>query len=274
MIHKTINLKDEFPMLDKSVKLISYCPDNFEEISISRRRKTLLLLPGGAYCFNSDREGEPVALRYMGHDINVFMLDYSHGPYVPPYPFVEAFAALAYIRRHADEYHVETNSIGVIGFSAGGHLAASLGAFYNKREYWDFLLASEDEIKPNALILGYPVIDLNDHEVTANNLLLNAPDKKDEYCVEKQVTSCFPPTFIWTCNDDALVSSMSSLSLALALKKSGVRFELHHYAFGNHGGSIGEPCVNPDNVDCQTLKEGSYYRDWVERSIRFLDMIL
>ncbi len=139
MINKTIDLKNEFPMLDKSVKLVSYCPDNCDEISLAKRRRTLLLLPGGAYSFNSAREGECVALRFLGHDINVFLLDYNHGPYFPPYPFVEGFAAIAYLRRHAEEYHVDPDAIGVIGFSAGGHFAASLGAFYEKREYAAFL---------------------------------------------------------------------------------------------------------------------------------------
>ncbi len=273
MINKVIDLKDEFPMLEKSVRLISYCPDNFEEMSISRHRKTLLLLPGGAYRYNSDREGEPVALRFLGHDMNVFLLDYSHGPYLPPYPFVEGFATIAYIRRHADEYHVDPNAIGVIGFSAGGHFAASLGAFYNKKEYSSFLSCSEDEIKPNALILGYPVINLSGNKITADNLLLKAPEKKDEYCIEKQVTAAYPPTFIWSCNDDTDVNTINSLLLALALKENGVRFELHHYAYGIHGGSIAEPYVYPDNVEPARLEEATYYHDWVERALNFLKRV-
>ncbi len=274
MINKTIDLKDEFPMLEKSVKLISYCPDNFTEFSQDRRRKTLLLLPGGAYRYNCPREGESVALRFLAYDINVFLLDYNHGPYFPPYPFVEGYAAIAYLRRHAEEYHVDVNGVGVIGFSAGGHFAASLGAFYDKTKYAAFLSSTAAEIKPNALLLGYPVIDMDAHQETADNLLLNAPDKKDEYCIEKQVSPSFPPSFIWANNDDSDVSSLNSLLLAIALKKNGVRFELHHYAYGIHGGSIAEPYIYPDSVDPLRLKEADYCHNWVELALRFIEEIL
>lgn len=273
MIYKKINLQEEFPCLHKPTALIAYCPDNSEEISLNRKRRSLLLLPGGAYRYNSDREAEPIALRFLGYDINVFLLDYNDAPFEPPYPFLEGFAAIAYLRRHAEEYHIDSAHIAAIGFSAGGHFAASLGAFYDKKPYADILKATPEEIKPDGIILCYPVISMDSdltEKHTAMRLLEKAPEKKEEYSIEKQVTSSFPPTFIWASGADMAVNSINSILLAAALKRNGVRLEFHHYPFGEHGGSLADRSVYPDDYDPNALKDISYCQDWFLSALRFI----
>ena len=107
MIYKTVNLKDEFPCLKQDVSLTAFCPENSKEISQNRKRKTILIIPGGAYVFLSERETDPIALRLVGFDVNAFVLNYNLGPYESPYPFLEG---LGFLRRRELRSH--------FGFSA------------------------------------------------------------------------------------------------------------------------------------------------------------
>lgn len=273
MIYKTINLKDEYPMLKNDVRLHCYCPSNFNEFSKDRKRKCVLTLPGGAYCFLSEREAEPVVLKFLSEDLACFCLEYNLGPYEYPYPMIEGFTAISYIRKHQDEFHVDPNHIIVAGFSAGGHFAASLGAFCIKKEYADFLNVKLEDIKVNGLILSYPVITMGDctHGPTRDQLLKERPDLKDYYSIEKQVTPAYPVTFLWTTNDDTCVDASNSLLLALALKKNKVRFELHYYPIGDHGGSLANEIVSPkDDYLTNVL---SYFSSWIDLAIQFIKKI-
>lgn len=271
-----INLRDEFPMLHKDVYLTSYVPDNFPEYSAGKKRRALLLIPGGAYCFVSDREGEVVALRFAGYDINVFLLTYNVGPYPElGYPFFEGFAAIAYIRKHAEEYHVDPAHLGVLGFSAGGHFAAALGAFRKDPFYANFLHVDSSLLELNGVLLGYPVISMGPitHPDTRQNVTLGKPELIEKYSIEKQVTSDFPKTFIWTTYNDDVVDAMNSLTMAEALKKNHIQFEFHCYPDGFHGASIADPSCNG------AMKEGyferyGYLADWVNQALRFINTIM
>ncbi len=276
MIHEIIHLKDFYPALTSDPALISYCPSNFPNFSDGRKRKTILLLPGGAYCSIAPNEGESVALRLLGNDINVFILHYSVKNYYAPYPFVEGFAAISYLRNHADYYHIDINHIGVMCFSAGGHFAASLGVFYTKKEYADYLGVPLANLKINGVLLGYPVITMGEytHKQTSTQLLTNNKEKKDEYSIEKQITSFYPPTFLWTTNDDTIVDPINSLLLANSLKKAGVRFEFHYYPVGNHGASIGERMCYSNDVDPNFLNTVRYFHTWIQLAIKFIQEIM
>lgn len=271
-----INLREEFPMLHEDVFLTTYLPDNFPEYSASKKRHTLLLLPGGAYAFVSDRENEVVALRFAGHDINVFSLSYNVGPYTElGYPFFEGFAAIAHIRKHADEYHVDPDHLGVLGFSAGGHFAAALGAFMDDPFYSGFLKVDPSLLKINGVLLGYPVISMGPitHSLTQINVTLGKPELIEKYSIEKQVTPKFPKCFIWATSNDNAVDSMNSLVMAEALKKNSVPFELHLYPDGPHGGSLG------DSSCYGTMAEGYFERygylgDWVNQALRFIAKVM
>ena len=274
MIYKTVNLKDEYPMIKKDVKLHCYCPSNFDEFSKNRIRKCVLTIPGGAYCFVSEREAEPVVLKFLSEDLACFLLEYNLGPYDYPYPMIEGFAALSYIRKHKDEFHVDPDHIIVTGFSAGGHFAASLGAFCKKQDYADYLKVKLEDIKVNGLILSYPVITMYEptNGSTRDQLLNNRPDLKDYYSIEKQVTPDYPTTFIWTTDADTCVNSMNTLGLALALKKNKVKFELHYYPIGEHGASLANEIVNPkDEYLTNTL---SYIASWIDLAINFIKKIV
>ena len=275
MIYKTVNLKDEFPCLKQDVSLTAFCPENSKEISPNRKRKTILIIPGGAYVFLSERETDPIALRLVGFDVNAFVLNYNLGPYESPYPFLEGLAAIAYIRNHAQEYHVDPDHLGVMGFSAGGNFAATLGFLQNQKDWADLLNVPLAKIRINGILLGYPVIDLDDAGLTGEMLLKNQPEKKKDFEILPHVDSSYPPTFLFALNDDQVVDSMHSLKMAMALKKAGVRFEFHYYPVGYHGVSLADHSVYADEGEEPAYKPYlAYVENWFSHALRFIREIL
>ncbi|MCL2255120.1 MAG: alpha/beta hydrolase [Lachnospiraceae bacterium] len=183
----------------------------FQDMTI---RPAILVFPGGGYQMCSDREAEPIALAYMAEGYNTFVLRYS----VKKDDFKDAFndanEALEMLHKHADEWHISSDKIAVIGFSAGGHLAAMLGA--------------TGKIKPNAVILGYPAIFSKEGQ----KMNVRIPDADE--CVDETM----PPTFIFATSTDEVVPIANSLAIANSLDKAKVPFELHIFAQGSHGLSL------------------------------------
>ena len=136
---------------------VRYVLDNSEEIDPKRQRPSVLVIPGGGYAMTSDREAEPIAMQFLAAGCNAFVLRYSVAPSVFPTALLEAAEAVQRIRAHADDWHCDPSKIAVIGFSAGGHLAANLATTAGD----DTMRAhgyDPDAVRPNALMLGYPVI--------------------------------------------------------------------------------------------------------------------
>lgn len=260
-------------MLDKDVELVSYCPDNFKEFSTGRCRETILLLPGGGYDMVSEREGEPVALRLAGENINVFLLKYNTSPLRYPYPLIEAYAAIAYIRMNAVQYHVNENKIGVLGFSAGGHLAASAACYHTNSKYADLLKVNDSFIRINGCLLAYPVISTKEfsHQRSIENVTEGGKKElMDLFCIEEHVTEAFPKTFIWHTSTDRCVSVQNSLALAEALSKHHVVYEMHIYPVADHGISLANDACYGSNVSEQFLKEIQYPSVWIHAAIHFI----
>lgn len=117
----------KIPGIDGSAAtFVGYCLDNSKEIDPDRRRPSVLVIPGGGYEMTSDREAEPIAMQFLAAGFNAFVLRYSVKPSVFPVALLEAAEAVRRMRAHAAEWHVDGDRIAVIGFSAGGHLAANL----------------------------------------------------------------------------------------------------------------------------------------------------
>ncbi len=273
MIHEYINLKVHYPQLNggDDVLLYSYCPDNFDEWSMGRKRKTILILPGGGYKFISQREAEPIALQYLKEDFNVFILAYTvkQKPVLHPLnPVDEVFASILYIKRNAEKYNVDIDHISILGFSAGGHLAASAGLFYQDETYSKLLNCDIDELKFKGLLLAYPVISLTNytHLATCNIRTNGNKELIDKFSIEKHITKKFPPTFIWSTFEDDNVSPLNSVMLIEQLIKNNVRVEFHLYPEGHHGLSLANEITcsknNPDKYES--------VHTWIENSIRFI----
>ncbi len=107
----------------------------------------------------SDREAEPIALRFLAHGYHAVVLRYAVQTRFPQ-PVLDLAQTILMLRQRADEWHIDPGQITVCGFSAGGHLAAAMGVFWDKPFFYEPLGINAEQIKPNTLILGYPVIDL------------------------------------------------------------------------------------------------------------------
>ena len=208
-------------------------------------RPAIVICPGGAYAFTSDREAEPIALRFLDLGFQTFVLRYSVAPNTAfPGALLELAASVALVRDHAEEWGIDPDKIFVCGFSAGGHLAASLGVFWDREFVAPSLGRAAADVRPNGMVLGYPVISATqfiDTESIENVLLGNDTEEtRALVSLEKQVTADTPPAFIWHTAADDNVAVENSLMFAAALRENDVPFALHIVPDGRHGLSLAQ----------------------------------
>lgn len=245
MIHETIPI--QVPSADGPAELITYAPENFPELGTDRLRPALIICPGGGYHFLSDRETEPVALRFAGLGYAAFVLKYHVAPQGRwPVPQQQLLMSIAYIRDNWNRYHIDPHSVVVMGFSAGGHLAASAALMWNKQELYKPLRRRSTIFRPDGAILCYPVVTSGPyaHQGSIQNLLGDRYEElKDQVSLENQVPKQAPPIFLWHAADDTDVPVENSILLDEALRGKGAASELHIYPSGGHGQSLADHTV-------------------------------
>ena len=252
------------------IPLDTYCPHVSGEIDPDPRRRAVVICPGGGYEFLSEREAEPVALTFAAAGFNAFVVWNRVAPHVYPRPQQDAASAVAYVRKNAARYHVDPDKIAVMGFSAGGHLAASLGVLWPKAELWAPLSLTPEDVKPNAMVLSYPVINGGAKAHRGSFVALSGSkdlSEHEKYSLDKMVTKDTPPAFLWATWDDSVVPVESTLLMAAALRRADVQAEVHIFPHGEHGASLCRDVTsglrNPQMVlpDCA---------GWVDMAQRFL----
>ncbi|ROR31453.1 acetyl esterase/lipase [Mobilisporobacter senegalensis] len=253
MIYKEISVNVEGSM--PYVKLCMYFLDNSDEIDPEKLRPLILICPGGGYSMTSDREAEAFAIQFMSMGYHAAVLRYSVAPARYPTSLLELSKSIAYLRSQGEEYHIDTDKIIVQGSSAGGHLAASLGVFWNREFLSDKLKVSAETIKPNGLILNYPVITSKKfaHKDSFRNLLGDRYDSLvNEMSLEDQISKDTPRTFIWHTFTDASVPVENSLLFVEGLVEHKIPTEFHMYPVGAHGlGLANELTARPDGYGIQ-----------------------
>lgn len=254
--------------------LNTYVYDQPDEYCKGRLRPAMLVLPGGGYAFLSDREKEPVAVTYLQKGYNAFTLEYSIVPVKYPAQLLEGCMAVAYIKEHADEFHIDKNHVAAIGFSAGGHLCGMLATLYGEKIVRDTLGEHAKTVRPDAVILSYPVISSGKHGHAGSFVNLCGDDKAliETLSLEKRVTAGSAPAFIWCTVDDQLVPSENSLLMAAAYKEAGVPFELHIFRSAPHGTSLATPETLWAGTDGQGAHAyaNPHVAKWVDASAEFL----
>lgn len=225
---------------------------------IGRRfRPAIIICPGGAYEFRSDTEREYVAIKFQSCGYQSFVLDYSVK--VPfPKALFELASLIKHIRENADYYDVDPSKIFVCGFSAGGHLAAQMGALWNSNL---FTADAGDNtiIKPDGIILCYPVITSGQysHKDTIDNLTVGMKDEYQKYIsVEECITGSMPPVFVWHTLNDPEVPVENTMLLIEKLRANNISFECHVFSNGLHGLSLGTDytAVSEDHINKRVSK--------------------
>lgn len=230
-------------------------------------RDAILVIPGGGYgCVCSDREGEPIALAFVSRGMNAFVLNYTVPPTDKYLPLVEASLAMKHIKENALEYCINPKRVFVAGFSAGGHLAASLGTMWNDRELTKRTGFDCKLNKPCGMILCYPVITADErfaHLGSFKNLLGRECDDSEarkHFSIESRVSSDTCPAFIIHTATDQTVPVKNAMLMAYALAKEKIMFELHIYPSGPHGMALANSDTNMGREDLTDLA----YARWVD----------
>lgn len=201
-------------------------------------RKAILIIPGGGYAgLALEREGEQIAMAFLARGYNAFVLHYSIKDKPYPQQLIEASMAMKTIRDSAEEYGINPEKVFTVGFSAGGHLAGSLGTMWHKKEIYDVIDMPYGYNRPNGMMLIYPVINRENHYLSLENLLMDdVTDEKLSECeIDRAVDERTVPAFIMHTVTDQIVDVKGALDMANALTKAGISYELHIYPDGPHG---------------------------------------
>lgn len=247
---------------NKTAQVTFYLQEPSDEIDPKRKFPTMVVVPGGAYMWTSDREGEVIALEFLAKGYHAIVVNYSteglaafkdeqNLPVNPvsvfPNPLIELAEAIALIRENAEEWSVDSNRISVVGFSAGGNLTALLGVYWHEAWLEKKVGKSKELYRPNFLGIAYaPVdfVDIHKEESLINLALLGklkvSVEERKKISPVYHVSKNMPHSFIWHTGEDPLVSPKNALVLALKMQEVGVPFELHLYEKGIHGVALAD----------------------------------
>jgi len=218
----------------------------------------VVIFPGGGYWgLAMDHEGHQVAQWLNNFGVAGIVVSYRRGPGAAhPVPLLDAQHAIRTVRYNSEKWRIDPQRIGVMGFSAGGHLASSTGVHFDAGDQNADRPIERMSCRPDFMILGYPVISMTEdymHKGSRNNLIGKNPDPElaKEMSSELQVTPETPPTFLVLTNADKSVPAENSVYFYLALRKAGVPAEMHIFEKGDHG--FGLAPLNPILSDWMDL---------------------
>lgn len=269
-------------MINEKIKLFENCDDVYLETFCPEKiwditRDAVLIFPGGGYediC--NDREGEPIALSFAAKGINAFVLHYSVGrKYAFPRQLIEASAAMKYIKDNHKKYNINPDRVFATGFSAGGHVCASLGILWHIQEIYDVIPMDYGYNKPLGIIPVYPVISgiiSGTHIPSFRNLLCNDNPSKDELekcSLETLVDEKSSPACIIHTSSDGAVKVENALVLADAYRKAGQKFEMHIFYDAPHGMALGNDITSLGNP----LYDQPSLASWIDQCILWMKQI-
>lgn len=203
----------------------------------NQTRGVVVVVQGGAYWKTTFRETEPVALAFAAAGYHAVTLKYRFLPHRYPAPLADLAVCVKTLRENAAAWGIDPDRIILCGFSAGAHLCGALGVHWHTRELAALVGASNERIRPDRMILGYPVITAGQytHQPSMDNLCGDDADARARMSLEHWVSVQTPPTFLWHTVADEHVPVQNSLLFAQALAEHGVSFEMHIYPEGRHG---------------------------------------
>ncbi len=201
----------------------------------------IVICPGGGYAIHAtDHEGVQPAKYFNRIGVTAFVLRYRLSPYRHPVPLIDAQRALRFVRAHAEEFKIDKHRVGIMGFSAGGHLTSTSVTHFDGGDANAADAINKESSRPDFGILGYPVVSLTAdyaHRGSGSNLLGKDPTDAQLKSLsnELNVTAETPPLFLFHTSEDTGVPAENSVSMYLACREAGVPAELHVYQHGPHG---------------------------------------
>lgn len=201
----------------------------------------IVICPGGGYAIHAtDHEGVQPAKYFNRIGVTAFVLRYRLSPYRHSVPLMDAQRALRFVRAHANEFKIDKHRVGIMGFSAGGHLTSTSVTHFDGGDANAAEAIDRESCRPDFGILGYPVVSLSAdfaHRGSGNNLLGKDPSDEQLKSLsnELNVTADTPPLFLFHTSEDTGVPAENSVSMFLSCRKAGVPAELHVYQQGPHG---------------------------------------
>ena len=236
----------------------------------------VIIMPGGGYWGLTPNEGEPIALAFMTHGINAFVLYYPVNDKIrdPLDPLTCASLAMLHIRKNAKKYSINPARVFAVGFSAGGHLAGSLGILWHDEELQSRLPEKGDGNRPTGIVLCYPVITSGEyaHRSSFQYLLGSdnpAPEALERFSLEKHVNINAAPAFIMHTSDDNMVPVENALLLGAAYSHAHIQFEMRIYPHGPHGMVLG----NKVTWHGSPVLNNPLAARWVSDSIKWMNTI-
>lgn len=265
----TIELKKDYGFLKGGTLYPLYIHQAFDRPNPLWRRPAVIVVPGGGYGMVCPREGEVIAARFLAKGFQTFVLTYLAAKEGVSYPEErnELGAAIDYLKKNADAFHINKKEIFAVGFSAGGHLVADV-AMEEKELREKYSL----DAKLKGIGLAYPVISYEEGEVGTYRNLLKGYEEEEKgilqkkLSLEKHVTKENPPAYVFATGNDQVVPVSNAIRYASALFKNGVMCELHVFPNGAHGFSSG---------DGETCSSASYFdptgrvRYWTDECASF-----
>lgn len=260
--------------LQTGVPMDVYAAHVSDQIAPNVQRPGIVICPGGGYAYLSEREAEPIALRFVQLGFNCYVVWYRCAPHRYPEPQQDVACAVAWARAHAEPTHTAPQRIAVMGFSAGGHAAGSLGVWWPRAELWQPLGLTPQQVKPNAMVLCYPVISGGAfaHRGSFENLTGVAdPAAHTAFSLEEAVSPDTPPTFLWHTWTDGAVPVENTLMFASALRRHGVSGEVHIFPWGGHGLALANEITTSTQYPEQNVPECT---SWPGLAARFLQKMM
>ena len=258
------------PIENTNGSVTAYLHTPITEMDNHRKRyPSVVICPGGAYMFVSQREYDPVAMEYLSAGYNVFVLTYSVDINAKNFtPLKELSQTVMIIRKNAEAWGCDEDKIAVCGFSAGGHLAASLAILWDNEELKENFNTENGLNRPNGVILSYPVITANEfaHELSIETVSGSAKgsDTYNFFSLENHVNEKTAPIFVWHTVTDEGVPVENTIQLISALQKNHISYECHLFPTGGHGLSV---CTT------ETGSEDAHNNQWVQLSKNWLNKI-
>lgn len=269
MIYKKILLQDINQEASPSSYLELFIHEDMYDVGI-KRRPSMVVVPGGGYGFVAPLESETVALTFMAEGFNAFIVTYEVNKAYPA-PHRDLTIAVNYIKEREDEYHSDGHLF-LVGFSAGGHLIGSYSYLYPElaaKYGYD-----QNKLRPDAIIMAYPVITFDERTHQGTKDILTGGDNSliDKFSIHKHITKDYPPTFVWTTLADTIVDPVNTELMKEALNSAGIKNEVYSYDVKlDHGLSV----VTMENK-CQFLSfndEELLVKRWPHLAVNFITKI-